>query len=168
MPTSYLARFLPAPTFIRTLAAALVYLVFAGFAVAEDAPLKVTVYDVPTYGHVEADGSIDGLSVDLWRRAAESLGREYISSRSRRWRTSSRASSERIMTRQYALGRGEADAVVNSIGALQYLVSTRFKNTIRPPQGVLESAYMAIALPLGGALKKPIDEALVGITASQE
>ena len=31
------------------------------------------------------------------------------------------------MTRQYALGRGEADAVVNSIGALQYLVSTRFK-----------------------------------------
>ena len=27
---------------------------------------------------------------------------------------------------------------------------------------------MAIALPLGGALKKPIDEALVGITASQE
>ncbi len=77
MSTSYLARFLPAPTFIRTLAAALVYLVFAGFAVAEDAPLKVTVYDVPTYGHVEADGSIDGLSVDLWRRAAESLGREY-------------------------------------------------------------------------------------------
>jgi hypothetical protein len=43
MPTSYLARFLPAPTFIRTLAAALVYLVFAGFAVAEDAPLKVAV-----------------------------------------------------------------------------------------------------------------------------
>jgi len=77
MPTSYLARFLPAPTFIRTLAAALVYLVFAGFAVADDAPLKVVVYDVPTYGHVEADGSIDGLSVDLWRRAAESLAREY-------------------------------------------------------------------------------------------
>ena len=77
MTTSYFARFLPAPTFIRTLAAALIYLVFAGFAVAEDAPLKVAVYDVPPYGHVEADGSIDGLSVDLWRRAAESLGREY-------------------------------------------------------------------------------------------
>ena len=46
--------------------------------------------------------------------------------------------------------------------------SPRALNTIRPPQGVLESAYMAIALPLGGALKKPIDEALVGITASQE
>jgi hypothetical protein len=61
-----------------------------------------------------------------------------------------------------ALGRGEADAVVNNMGAVQYLVSTpRFKNTIRPPQGVLEPAYMAIALPPGSALKKPLDEALV-------
>ena len=68
-----------------------------------------------------------------------------------------------------ALGRGEADAVVNNMGAVQYLVSTTsFKNTIRPPQGVLEPAYMAIALPPGSALKKPLDEALVGITASQE
>jgi polar amino acid transport system substrate-binding protein len=65
------------PTFVRRLATALVYLAFAGFAVAQHAPLKVAVYDVPPYGHVEPDGSIDGLSVDLWRRAAESLGREY-------------------------------------------------------------------------------------------
>ena len=77
MPPSPLVRSLAAPTFVRRLAAALVYLVFAGFAVAQDAPLKVAVYDVPPYGHVEPDGSIDGLSVDLWRRAAESLGREY-------------------------------------------------------------------------------------------
>src|ERR1700727_1861637 len=62
MTASYLARFFPA---------------LAGFAAAQDAPLKVAVYDVPPYGHVEADGSVDGLSVDLWRRAAESLGREY-------------------------------------------------------------------------------------------
>jgi polar amino acid transport system substrate-binding protein len=33
---------------------------------------------------------------------------------------------------------------------------------------VLEPAYMAIALPAGSPLKKPLDEALVGITASQE
>jgi ABC-type amino acid transport substrate-binding protein len=76
MPPSALVRSLAAPTFVRSLATALVYLLFAGFAVAQDAPLKVAVYDVPPYGHVEADGSIDGLSVDLWRRAAESLGRE--------------------------------------------------------------------------------------------
>jgi polar amino acid transport system substrate-binding protein len=32
---------------------------------------------VPAYGLVKPDGSIDGASVDLWRRAAESLGRDY-------------------------------------------------------------------------------------------
>jgi polar amino acid transport system substrate-binding protein len=77
MTASYLARLLPAPTFVRHLATVLFYLVFGGFAVAQDAPLKVAVYDVPPYGHVEPDGSIDGLSVDLWRRAAESFGRQY-------------------------------------------------------------------------------------------
>jgi ABC-type amino acid transport substrate-binding protein len=356
MPPSPLVRSLAAPTFVRRLAAALVYLVFAGFAVAQDAPLKVAVYDVPPYGHVEPDGSIDGLSVDLWRRAAESLGREYhlvpvtqmedilkglerkdydaaigaititparlaqvdfsypahrsgvavavrqdagpmsalasygsvlgeltplvaltfallivmgvamwLAERSMRphghesvvdtlrdgiywavvtmttvgygdktpkttagrviavvWMLASvalvsilstsivsRMTAERVVGglrlteadlagkqlaavahssgAEYlderhlryasfddlaaaltALGRGEADAVVNSNGALQYLAATRFKTTIRPPQGVLEPAYMAIALPPGSPLKKPIDEALVGITASQE
>src|SRR3984893_11638353 len=77
MPPSALVRSLAAPTFVRRLAAALISLVFAGFAAAQDARLKVAVYDVPPYGHVEADGSIDGLSVDLWRRAAERRGREY-------------------------------------------------------------------------------------------
>ena len=62
----------------------------------------------------------------------------------------------------------EEPLVINSVGALQYLVATRFKERIRPPQGVLEPAYMAIALPAGSPLKKPLDEALVGITASQE
>ena len=72
-----LVRSLATPTFTRRLAAALAFLVFAGFAAAQEAPLKVAVYDAPPYGHVEPDGSIDGVSVDLWRRAAESLGREY-------------------------------------------------------------------------------------------
>jgi polar amino acid transport system substrate-binding protein len=77
MTASHFVCSLATATSIRRLAAALISLVFAGFAAAQDAPLKVAVYDVPPYGHVEADGSIDGLSVDLWRRAAESLGREY-------------------------------------------------------------------------------------------
>ncbi len=42
-----------------------------------DAPLRVAVYDVPPDGSVEPDGSIDGVSVDLWRRAAEAMGRDY-------------------------------------------------------------------------------------------
>src|SRR6202789_1363084 len=77
MMVSYLMRFSVAPTFVRTLAVALVFLAATGLAAAQDAPLKVAVYDMPPYGHVESDGSIDGLSVDLWRRAAETLGRKY-------------------------------------------------------------------------------------------
>ena len=38
-------------------------------------PLRIAVYDVPPYGYVSADGSISGLSVDLWRRVAERLAR---------------------------------------------------------------------------------------------
>ena len=67
-----------------------------------------------------------------------------------------------------ALARGETDAVVNSIGALQYAVATGFSGAIELPEGVLAPAYMAIALPPGSALKKRLDEALVEITASPE
>ena len=33
----------------------------------------MAVYDVPPYGYVEADGSMAGVSVDLWRRVAEQM-----------------------------------------------------------------------------------------------
>jgi polar amino acid transport system substrate-binding protein len=355
MPPPALIRAVAAPIFVP-LAAALIFIVSAGFAAAQDAPLKVAVYDAPPYGHLEPDGSVDGVSVELWRRAAESLGRQYrlvpvaqmeeilqglerkdydaaigaititparlarvdfsypthrsgaavavrqdtgpMAALANYWSvlaelaplialtfallivmgvamwvaerptqphnhesvvdtlrdgvywavvtmttvgygdktpktttgrliavvwmlasvalvsilsTSivSRMTAERVVGGlrvteadlagkrlaavahssgaeyldgrhlRYApfdelaaalttLGRGEVDAVVNSVGALQYLVSTRFKGAIRPPQGVLEPAYMAIALPPGSPLKKKLDEALVGITASQE
>ena len=356
MPPSGLVRFLAAPTFARRLAVALAFIVSAGFAVAQNAPLRVAVYDVPPYGHLEPDGSIDGVSVDLWRRAAQVLRRDYrlipvsqmeeilqglerkdydaalgaititparlarvdftypahrsgvavavrqdagsmaalasygsvlgelaplialtfallivmgvamwIAERPMRprghelavdtlhdgvywavvtmttvgygdktpkttagrviaivWMLASvalisilstsivsRMTADRVVGglrlteadlagkrlaavahssgAEYlderhlryapfddlaaaltALERGQADAVVNSVGALQYLVGARFKNTIKAPQGVLEPAYMAIALAPGSPLKKPLDEALVGITASQE
>ena len=72
----------PSPMIVgRRLVAALVFLVGAAAAHAgespAEAPLRVAVYDVPPYGSVEPDGSIDGASVDLWRRAAEAMGREY-------------------------------------------------------------------------------------------
>jgi polar amino acid transport system substrate-binding protein len=67
-----------------------------------------------------------------------------------------------------ALTAGRADAVVNSIGTLQYLVATRFARTVEAPQGVLAPAYMAFALPHGSALKEPLDHALIEITASPE
>lgn len=94
---------------------------------------------------------------------AHSSGAEYLDERHLRY-----APFDGLPAALTALERGQADAVVNSIGALQYLVATRFKDTVRPPQGVLEPAYMAIALPPGSPLKKSLDEALVGITASQE
>jgi polar amino acid transport system substrate-binding protein len=39
----------------------------------ETEPLRVAVYDVPPYGYVDTDGSISGVSVDLWRRVAEQM-----------------------------------------------------------------------------------------------
>src|SRR5271170_4692388 len=35
--------------------------------------LRIAVYDVPPYGYVDTDGSISGVSVDLWRRVAEQM-----------------------------------------------------------------------------------------------
>jgi ABC-type amino acid transport substrate-binding protein len=67
-----------------------------------------------------------------------------------------------------ALSRRESDAVVNSIGALQYAVAERFSDSIERPQSVIAPAYMAIALPPGSPLKKPLDQALIEITASPE
>jgi ABC-type amino acid transport substrate-binding protein len=67
-----------------------------------------------------------------------------------------------------SLANGQSDAVVNSVGALQYFVSMRYAKTIEIPQGLLASAYMAIALPEHSPSKKPIDRALIRITNSPE
>jgi len=39
----------------------------------ETETLRIAVYDVPPYGYVDSDGSISGVSVDLWRRVAEQM-----------------------------------------------------------------------------------------------
>ena len=39
----------------------------------ETESLRVAVYDMPPYGYVDTDGSISGVSVDLWRRVAEQM-----------------------------------------------------------------------------------------------
>jgi len=71
MTPSSVLRLLAPPSFAGLLGAALALLVSAGFAPAQESPLRVAVYDVPPDGHVEPDGTIDGVSVDLWRRAAD-------------------------------------------------------------------------------------------------
>jgi polar amino acid transport system substrate-binding protein len=61
---------------------------------------------------------------------------------------------------------GKSDAVVNSVGALQYAISTYFSGVIPMPSGILTPAYMAFALLPNSPLKKPLDRALIEITAS--
>jgi polar amino acid transport system substrate-binding protein len=94
---------------------------------------------------------------------AHSSGAEYLDARRLRY-----ASFDDLPAALAALESGRTDAVVNSIGALQFLITARFKRTIETPRGVLAPAYMAFALPPGSALKKPLDRALIEITASPE
>ena len=67
-----------------------------------------------------------------------------------------------------SLANGQSNAVVNSVGALQFLVAARFAEVILVPRVLLAPAYMAIALPEHSPLKRPIDRALIKITASPE
>lgn len=65
-----------------------------------------------------------------------------------------------------SLVRGKSDAVVNSVGTLEYAISTYFSGVIPMPSGTLAPSYMAFALPPNSPLKKPLDRALIEITAS--
>jgi polar amino acid transport system substrate-binding protein len=67
-----------------------------------------------------------------------------------------------------ALANGQSNAVVNSMGALQFFISKRYAKLLQMPQGLLAPAYMAVALPEHSPLKKPIDRALMKITAGAE
>jgi polar amino acid transport system substrate-binding protein len=67
-----------------------------------------------------------------------------------------------------AMAGGTSDAVVNSVGAMQYLISKRYAGAAEMTQGLLAPAYMAIALPEHSPLKRPVDEALVKITSDPE
>ncbi len=67
-----------------------------------------------------------------------------------------------------SLASGKSNAVVNSVGALQYFVAKRYARVLEMPQGLLAPAYMAVAFPEHSPLKKPIDRALIKITNSPE
>jgi len=66
------------------------------------------------------------------------------------------------------LRAGRVDAVVNSVGAQQYAVRQRFSKDVAMSSGVLAPAFMGFALPAGSPLKKPLDQALIRVTASSE
>jgi polar amino acid transport system substrate-binding protein len=67
-----------------------------------------------------------------------------------------------------SLANGQSNAVVNSVGALQYFISKRYDKVLEMPQGLLAPAYMAVALPAHSPLKRPSDRALIKITSGAE
>ena len=111
-------------------------------------------------GYPLSDADLDGKRLAA---VAHSSGAEYLDERHLRY-----APFDDLAGALTALAAGRADAVVNSIGTLQYLIAARFGRTIEAPEGVLAPAYMAFALPRGSALKEPLDHALIEITASPE
>ena len=174
--------------------AGLCALLISGFAAAalgaetEPAPLRVAVYDLEPYGGQSRDGLFNGASVELWRRVAEDRNWRYQLTlvprmddlpsglQANTYDVAIGAITQRLAHQKFgsladalnALSTGKTDAVVNSVGALQYLVNTRFSHAIVPPRGLLAPAYMAFALPMNSVLKRPLDHALTIITGSPE
>jgi polar amino acid transport system substrate-binding protein len=118
-----------------------------------------------TADRVEARASAASIDLDGKKLAAvaQSSGAEYLDQLHLQY-----AKFKNLPDALDSLANGKSDAVVNSIGALQYSVAMRYAKTIDIPQGLLASAYMAIALPEHSAIKKPLDRVLIRVTNSTE
>src|SRR5271163_3142809 len=95
----------------------------------------VSILSTSIVSRMTAERVVGGLRVteaDLGGKrlaaVAHSSGAEYLDERHLRY-----APFDDLAAAVTALDRGQADAVVNSVGALQYLVGARFKNTIKAP-----------------------------------
>jgi polar amino acid transport system substrate-binding protein len=106
----------------------------------------------------DAAASID-LNGKKLAAVAQSSGAEYLDELHLRY-----AKFKDLPEALDALASGQSNAVVNSVGALQYFISKRYAKALELPQGLLAPAYMAIALPQHSPLKRPIDRALIRIT----
>jgi len=95
--------------------------------------------------------------------AASSSGAEYLDGQ-----RLSYAKFDNLHDALASVAAGESDIAVNSVGALRHMVAARFAGVLRVPPTLLAPAYMAIALPIGSPLKKPLDRALMKITATPE
>jgi ABC-type amino acid transport substrate-binding protein len=67
-----------------------------------------------------------------------------------------------------ALGAHRADAVVNSVGALEWEVANRVRPGIEIRAGLLAPAMLGFAVPPGSPLLVTLDESLVRITSSAD
>jgi polar amino acid transport system substrate-binding protein len=106
-------------------------------------------------------------SIDLARKklaaVAQSSGAEYLDQHHLQY-----MKFNNLPDALDSLAEGKSDAVVNSVGTLQYMISKHYASTEEMSQGLLAPAYMAIALPERSPFKRSIDEALVKITADPE
>jgi ABC-type amino acid transport substrate-binding protein len=92
---------------------------------------------------------------------ADSSGAEYLNEQHLHY-----AKYANLRDALASVARGESDAVVNSVGTLEFEISKHFAGVIPKPGGVIAPAYMAFALPPNSSLKKELDGALIKITAS--
>ncbi len=109
-------------------------------------------------GPLAHDGDLTGKRLAA---VASSSGAEYLDAQHLSY-----TKYENLQDALSALAHGQTDGVVNSVGALQYMISTQFYGVIPMPGGLLAPAYMAFALPPNSPLKKPLDRAMIRVTAS--
>jgi ABC-type amino acid transport substrate-binding protein len=114
--------------------------------------------DAVTSAPIARTSDLDGKQLAA---VADSSGAEYLDEQHLQY--TKYANLKDALT---SLVRGKSDAVVNSVGTLEYAISTYFSGVIPMPGGLLSPAYMAFALPPNSPLKKPLDRALIEITAS--
>ena len=67
-----------------------------------------------------------------------------------------------------ALAMHRADAVINSVGALEWAVASGYRPAIEVRAGLLAPALIGFAVPPGSPLLVPLDESLVRITSSAD
>lgn len=113
------------------------------------------------------ESSDSALSLDLSRQrltaVADSSGAEYLGTQ--HLRHDSAPTLDEALQR---LAAGQVTAVVNSIGALDFLVAKSYSRDIEVAHGLLAPAYLAFALTPGSALRRPLDEALIEVTSGPD
>jgi ABC-type amino acid transport substrate-binding protein len=114
--------------------------------------------DAVTSAPIARTSDLDGKRLAA---VANSSGAEYLDDQHMRY-----VMYANLQDALASLVRGESDAVVNSVGTLEYAISTHFSGLIPKPSGVLAPSYMAFALPRNSPLKEGLDSALIKITAS--
>lgn len=67
-----------------------------------------------------------------------------------------------------ALAKHRTDAVVNSVGALEWMVANGYRNAVEVRGGLLAPSLMGFAVPPGSPLLVPLDTALVRATGSAD